>query len=121
MVVRYAFDQDFIVERLAWGLEIDPDWWQDAGYAVVDDEVLAAASSAQVLVEAGEASELLAETLKRVTQHWRAHPGTFDATLGQIVRRIDPATALAGWVEDEDGRPLPIPPHHWWWRLSKDW
>lgn len=121
MVVRYAFDQDFLAERLGFGLEIDPAWWQEAGFAVVDDEVLAAASSAQVLVEAGQASASLTETLQRVTQHWRAHPEDFDATLGQIVRRIDPQTALAGWVEDEARRPMPIPAHHWWWRLSKDW
>lgn len=121
MVVTFESDQAFIAERLGWGMETDPAWWEQAGFAVVDDEVPAAASAAQFLLEAGRASPELATRLQQVTAHWRAHPAQFDATLGQIIRRIDPATALAGWVQDEAGRPMPVPPHHWWWRLSKDW
>lgn len=121
MVVSFESDQRFIAERLGWGLEIDPGWWHREGMILVDDEVLAAASAAQCLVDAGRANAVLRRTLETVTAYWRAHPSEFDATLGSLIRRIDPATALAGWVEDETGRPMPIPAHHWWWRPSAAW
>ncbi|MDM7322118.1 MAG: hypothetical protein P3W87_002305 [Gammaproteobacteria bacterium] len=114
--------QDVIAERLAWGQDaLDVDWWRSDGWAVADEEVLAAASAARVLIDEGLADAGLAAALHDVLTAWRADPHAFDATLGSLARRADPASALAGWVEDEVGRPMPIPASHWWWRLSKDW
>ncbi|MFN3595437.1 MAG: hypothetical protein ACK4TK_12275, partial [Thiobacillaceae bacterium] len=59
--------------------------------------------------------------LAEIDAFWRAHPQAFDAAFGDLIPRIDRATELAGWVENEAGRPMPIPAHHWWWRLSRDW
>lgn len=114
--------QDEIREQLAWAADaMDVDWWRDAGWAVADEEVLAAASAAQMLVDDGLADEALAETLRAALAAWRARPSDYDQTLGSVARRADPETALSGWVESDDGQPMPIPAHHWWWRLSKDW
>lgn len=114
--------QDEIRERLMWASDaMDVEWWRQEGWAVADEEVLAAASAAQALVDAGLADDRLAGALEDAVSKWRDAPWAFDATLGSLARRADLATALSGWVEDEDGRPLPVPPHHWWWRLSKDW
>ncbi len=71
--------------------------------------------------EAGLLSEQAVAELSEIDAFWRAHPAEFERAFGTLIPLIDPATELAGWVEDENGRPAPIPPSHWWWRLPEDW
>lgn len=78
-------------------------------------------SAYEVGREAGLLAESAVAELAEIDAFWRAHPKEFDAAFIDLIPRIDPATELSGWVEDEAGRPMPIPPSHWWWRLSKDW
>ncbi|MDM7456942.1 MAG: hypothetical protein P3W97_006765 [Tepidimonas sp.] len=75
--------------------------------------------------EVGREQDLLPETavaeLAQIDAFWRTHPQASDAPFGDLIPRIDPARELAGWSEDEAGKPVAIPPHHWLWRLSGDW
>ncbi len=58
--------------------------------------------------------------LDRIDAFWRAHPQAFDAAFA-YEHAADKARVLEGFVEDEDGRPVPPPPSHWWWRPSARW
>lgn len=95
-----------------------PDW-QDYEFDL--DWTLHHRSVYEFARENGLLSDQAVAELAEIDAFWRAHPVEFERAFGTLIARIDPATELEGWVEDEAGRPVAIPPSHWWWRLPKDW
>ena len=110
--------------RLSWYGDVSEDnldWWEEYGFAVLDEEVLRARSALEMLKEAGfplpaEAIEMMAAA----DRQWRAHPKAFDSMFRYALARKE-ADELKGWVENEDGATPPIPHSHWWWRPSERW
>ncbi|WP_126444269.1 hypothetical protein [Sulfuricystis multivorans] len=95
-----------------------PDW-QDYEFDL--DWTLHHRSVYEFAREARLLSETALAELAEIDAFWRAHPAEFERAFGDLIPRVDPATELEGWVEVETGRPVSIPPSHWWWRLPKDW
>lgn len=95
-----------------------PDW-QDYEWDL--DWTLHHRSVYEFAREQGLLSGTAVAELAEIDAFWRAHPDAFERAFGTLIRRIDPAKELEGWVEDGAGRPAPIPPSHWWWRLPKEW
>jgi len=58
--------------------------------------------------------------LDQIDAFWRAHPQAFDAAFAHE-HAADKARVLMGFVEDENGDPVPPPASHWWWRPSGRW
>jgi len=71
--------------------------------------------------ELGLLNESQRAELAEIDAFFRAHPKEFDRAFGEIIARADLTTTLAEWVRDENGRPVPVPPSHWWWRTSDRW
>ncbi|GAB6051175.1 hypothetical protein JCM16106_20310 [Hydrogenophilus islandicus] len=118
------FDEDvaFYAERLSWYDFVDEanlNAYNEWGWAVVDEEVLKARSALELL--RNRISDDHRALLDAADRQWRAHPAAFDAMFRVAIAKADLATTLAEWVRDEEGRPVPVPPSHWWWRTSDKW
>ncbi|MCL6556955.1 MAG: hypothetical protein K6T56_11425 [Burkholderiales bacterium] len=114
----------FMLARLSWYdmvREEEIPWWEEAGFAVVDEEVLRARSALELLKDAGYTlPEDALAMMAAADAQWRAHPAAFDAMFRYAIAR-QTEDELAGWVVLEDGSTPRIPPAHWWWRPSSRW
>jgi hypothetical protein len=114
----------FMVERLSWATEVDEeaiDWWDEGGFAVVDEEVLRARSALQMLFDDGQKLPAKAlEMMLAADRQWRAHPKAFDHMFRYAHAR-QTRDELSGWITDDAGRVPEIPDSHWWWRPSSQW
>ena len=54
--------------------------------------------------------------LDTVDAYWQARPAEFNAAFGVWHHQSDRQTALAGFVEDEQGETPSVPRSHWWWK-----
>ncbi|QIK38426.1 hypothetical protein GWK36_11050 [Caldichromatium japonicum] len=115
-------DIAFFMERLQWydfvtdeNIKAFDDW----GWAVVDHEVLLARSALEFLRD--RLPDAALAMIAAADAQFRAHPQAFAHMFRRAIGSIDAKAALAGWVDDDDGKPVPIPPSHWWWQLPKDW
>lgn len=91
-------------------LEWDERWWSHDW-----DELLYRRSEWEVLKQQGRLGPAQIADLARIDRWWRARPQAFNRAFGGFHQRKKINTELAGWVEDERGRPMPIPQSHWWW------
>lgn len=120
------FDDDvaFMVERLSWADEVSDAnlaWWDDGGFAVVDEELLRARSALQLLLDDGRRLPAAAiEAMTAADRQWRAYPKAFDYMFRYALARKQP-DELSGWVMDARGLAPEIPDSHWWWRPSGQW
>jgi len=114
----------FMLARLSWYdmvREAEITWWEEAGFAVVDEEVLRARSALELLKDSGYTlPEDALAMMAAADAHWRAHPAAFDVMFRYALAR-QTQDELAGWVVLEDGSTPRIPPTHWWWRPSSRW
>ncbi|AVZ80163.1 hypothetical protein C3497_12560 [Zoogloeaceae bacteirum Par-f-2] len=122
----HDFDDEvaFMVERLAWAMEVTEEaiaWWDESGFAVVDEEVLRARSALQLLWDDGKRLPVAAiDAMTAADRQWRAHPKAFDHMFRYAIARKT-RDELAGWLLDDAGRVPEIPASHWWWRPSSQW
>jgi len=84
------------------------------------DETLALRSMFEFAREMGLLDAAAIGELDRIDAFWRAHPQAFDAAFAHE-HAADKARVLEGFVEDENGDPVPPPASHWWWRPSSRW
>ncbi len=114
----------FMLERLSWATEVDEAaiaWWDDGGFAVVDEEVLRARSSLELLWDDGQRLPAAAiEAMTAADRQWRAHPKAFDHMFRYALARKT-HDELSGWITDDAGLAPEIPASHWWWRPSSQW
>lgn len=54
--------------------------------------------------------------LEDIDAYWRANAADFNADFATLHFQEDKATALEGFVQDENGVTPAIPRDHWWWR-----
>jgi len=114
----------FMLARLSWYdmvREAEITWWEEAGFAVVDEEVLRARSALELLKDAGYTlNGVDLAMMAAANAQWRAHPAAFDAMFRYAIAR-QTQDELEGWVVLEDGSAPRISPDHWWWRPSSRW
>lgn len=114
----------FMVDRLSWATEVDEEaiaWWDESGFAVVDEEVLRARSALQLLWDDGKRLPAAAiEAMTAADLQWRAHTAAFDYMFRYALARKS-CDELTGWITDDAGRVPEIPRAHWWWRPSGQW
>ncbi len=127
MKTRGDFNEDvaFMIERLSWADEVTDasiEWFDQAGFAVVDEEVLLARSALQLLWDAGVSLPIAAiDAMNAADRQWHRHPRAFDHMFARVIARGPRADAMEGWVVGKDGRVPVIPSSHWWWRPSPRW
>jgi hypothetical protein len=117
---EFAEDVVFFLDRLKWYDFVSEDRIADFdewGWSVVDAEVLRARSALELLRERLTIDQLA--MLAAADRQWRAHPKAFGHMFRRAIAGFDPDKELDGWVMDESGRPVPIPPDHWWWRPQR--
>ncbi|SFF27417.1 hypothetical protein SAMN04488120_101325 [Fontimonas thermophila] len=118
----FEAEVEFLLDRLSWFDFVAEDnipAWDDWAWAVVDHEVLLARSALELLRD--RLSERALAMMAAADAQWRAHPKAFDHMFRRAIDWARPDDILTDWVRDETGATPPIPPSHWWWRLSKNW
>jgi len=115
-------DIKLYAECLSWYDFVDEancEAFKEWGWSIADDEILAARSALELLCEFLDAETL--DLLDDADRYWRQHKVAFDHMFAIAHAEFEPETALAYWVTDEQGNPIPVPESHWWWRQSSQW